>query len=434
MEILLSSLYIIVACLIIRKVRFFSVDGIPRTVFIGLFLVKILSAFALTMIYTYYYTDRITADIFKYFDDAKILYSAARYHTGDYFRMVTGIDTDAAQLKEYFMKCSYWYKKYDHLLYNDNRTIIRFNALVMLFSGGLFFVHNVFMSFLSLIGLTAIYKIFVDFYPHKKHELIVAVFLLPSVLLWTSGALKEGLVVCAFGLFFFSLWNLIHKHYNWYYVVWFIVSFYILTIAKYYVVACALPGVLFLIGKRFLPELRNITILLLVILLCSACLILGALLGGPFDVINTLSLKQNDFVRFAMSLQNVGSLIDTNLLQPSVVDFLKHSPQALVNSLFRPFPWEVHNFMALIPALENIALEILLVWAFVSYLKKKHHVVSRLLGFSFLFVVGLNLLNGLIVPVTGALVRYKVPAMPFLFASLVCVCDFSFLRRRKNIE
>ena len=195
MELFLSSIYIAFFSWLILKLRFFNVKGISPWIFVFIFGIKLLSALALTIIYTYYYTDRSTADIFKYFDDSKVLFSALHKNPIDYFKMVTGIGADSPHLKHYYLDCNYWYKKYNYLMYNDNRTIIRFNAIVLLFSFGKFFVHNVFMSFLSLIGLMAIYKVFVENFASKKVELLVAIFLLPSVLLWTSGTLKEGLVV-----------------------------------------------------------------------------------------------------------------------------------------------------------------------------------------------------------------------------------------------
>jgi len=181
MELFLSSLYIAFFSWLILKLRFFKVESISSWFFVGVFFIKLLSALALTLIYTFYYTDRSTADIFKYFDDSKILFSAIHNNPLDYLKIVTGFDSDAPQLKPYYLDCNFWYKKFNYMLYNDNRTIIRFNAIVMLFSFGKFFVHNVFMSFLSFIGLMGIYKVFISKFEDKKWELLLVIFLVPSV-------------------------------------------------------------------------------------------------------------------------------------------------------------------------------------------------------------------------------------------------------------
>ena len=428
MEIFLSSIYAAFFCYLLYKLRFFKIEGVSPFILIGIFLIKLLSALVLTLIYTYYYSDRSTADIFKYFDDAKVLFSALHHHPYDYFRMLTGFDSDSSELKHYYLQCNFWYKEYSHILYNDNRTIIRYNAFVLLFSFGKFFVHNIFTSFLSLIGLMGIFKVFVKYYPNKKYSLLIAIFLLPSVLLWTSGTLKEGIVVFAFGIFFYTLWSMLFNRFMLKYLIVCISAVFILSLAKYYVILCAVPGVIYLIGRRFFPTKSHLFLISTTIVICVVAFIIGRLFGGKFDVITSLTYKQNDFVTFSLSLDKVGSLMDTTLLKPSVIDFAKHCPQGLYKSLFKPFPWDVHNILSILPAFENIVMIVLFVLTVIFYKRKKASI--ELLLFCICFVVCLNTLNGLIVPVFGAIVRYKVPALPFLFASLVCLIDFDAIKKR----
>jgi hypothetical protein len=429
MELFLSSIYIAFFSWLILQLRFFKVEGISPWIFVGIFFIKLLSALVLTLIYTYYYTDRTTADIFKYFDDAKVIFSALHKNPVDYLKMISGIGADSANLKHYYLECNFWYKEFNYMLYNDNRTIIRFNAIIMLFSFGKFFVHNVFMSFLSLIGLMGIYRVFVSQFVSKKWELLVAIFLLPSVLLWTSGTLKEGLVMFAFGLFFYSFWYILNHRFILKHLLICFSMLFILSLAKFYVILCAVPSILFLLIKQFSKFKSSILILLFSFGICFTGLFVGRIIGGSLDVINTLTYKHNDFVTFSLSLDKVGSLMDTSLLKPTLVDFAKHIPDALYKSLFKPFPWDIKNVMSILPAFENSILLLLILLVFI---KRNKPIVSKdLLLFSFCFVLCLNILNGLIVPVFGALVRYKVPALPFLFASLVCIIDFDFLQIKK---
>jgi hypothetical protein len=63
---------------IIQKWRFFRMGNIPVRWFQIAFLLKVLSGIVLGLIYTYYYKDRSTADIWKYFDDGMVMFSALR--------------------------------------------------------------------------------------------------------------------------------------------------------------------------------------------------------------------------------------------------------------------------------------------------------------------------------------------------------------------
>ena len=114
--------------------------------------------------------------------------------------MLLGIGNDTPEFQQYYEQMNYWARKIDSNIYNDSHTIIRFNTIVRFFSLGYYNVHTVFICFLSLIGLTGIYKTFIPYLQDKKRELLFAVFLLPSALFWGSGVLKEGLIFFALGL------------------------------------------------------------------------------------------------------------------------------------------------------------------------------------------------------------------------------------------
>lgn len=426
MEIFLSLIYSALFCYVLYRVPFFRVEGLNKHVVPAVFAVKLLSALALTSIYTFFYTDRSTADIFKYFDDAVVVFEALKHSPVDYFRIVSGIDAGADDLQSYYHRCNYWFKEFDYHLYNDNRTIIRFNALVMLFSFGHFFVHNVFACFVSLAGLVGIFKLFYGCFPGRKWSLVCSVFLLPSVLLWASGVLKESLVLGAFGLFLHYFWQCLHGKPSVSKVLFVLMFAIVLVLLKYYVIACASVGLAYVVALRVGFFRSRALVLLSLLAVCLLTLAVGQLVGGRFDILSTLSLKQNDFISFAQSLGNVGSLIDTQMLRPSLLDFLSKSPEALFNSFLRPLPWETNNILYVLPVVENLLLVVSLLMVVRSVIVNKTLAnVSpsghSLLLFSLLFVFFLNLLNGLTVPVLGALVRYKVPAMPFMFAALACL-------------
>src|ERR1700761_6150156 len=151
---ILSALYILVFCALIFMLPFFKDRTIPRLAFIAVFLLKIAAGFFLTWIYTHYYPDRQTADIFKYYDDAGIMFSSVKdHHYLDYIKMISGIGNDNDYFNQtYYSHMNHWFRHYDFGTYNDNHTIIRFNALVMLFSFNTFGVHTIFMCFICFLG------------------------------------------------------------------------------------------------------------------------------------------------------------------------------------------------------------------------------------------------------------------------------------------
>ncbi|MBK6893687.1 MAG: hypothetical protein IPH00_11230 [Flavobacteriales bacterium] len=181
--ILLTCGYVAAFLFVIRRWRFFEAPGLPKRTICALFLLKVAVGTALWWIYTYHYPDRSTADIYRFFDDGNVLFSALPDHPGDYFRMLFGIGNDNAHFNEhYYAVMNNWHRKYDTGYYNDAHTMIRYSALVRLFSFGVYHVHTVFACFLSLVGLVALYKTFIGFVPEMNRALMAGLFLWPVML------------------------------------------------------------------------------------------------------------------------------------------------------------------------------------------------------------------------------------------------------------
>jgi hypothetical protein len=110
LEIALTLAYTGLFLLVIRRWAFFRIGSIPAIWIQGVFLAKVLSGFVLSMVYTHYYTDRATADIWKYFDDGLVMFSALREQPLDYFRMLFGMMNDSPHFDRYYSEMGHWYR------------------------------------------------------------------------------------------------------------------------------------------------------------------------------------------------------------------------------------------------------------------------------------------------------------------------------------
>jgi hypothetical protein len=115
---------------------------------------------------------------------------------------------------------------------------------------------------------------------------------------------------------------------------------------------------------------------------------------------------------------------DIGRFDASYTGILSKAPVAIVAGLFRPFIWEASGPTLIISALENIFILVLLMIAvfgrgiknFFKQLSSNHYLI-----FSFTFTLILSLMVGLTTANFGALVRYKIPYMPFLITSLLII-------------
>src|SRR6185436_14587113 len=77
---------------------------------------------------------------------------------------------------------------------------IKILSIFDILSFGNYFINVVFYSFITLFGPIAIYRVMKDAFPGKKIAVLLATFLVPSFLYWTSGIHKEGLIFTGIGL------------------------------------------------------------------------------------------------------------------------------------------------------------------------------------------------------------------------------------------
>ena len=241
MEYILTLAYTVVFIIILWKVPFFRAEGLSKKTVSAIFILKILAGICMSLIYTYYYKDRATADIFKYFDDSKVMFDALFKKPLDYLSMMTGIGNDSKYFSDHYYKLmNNWFRVYESNIYNESHTIIRFNAFVRLFSFGYYNVHTVFICFLSLTGLVGLYKTAINSIRNKNKELLFGIFLLPSVLFWGSGVMKEGMLFFAMGMMIYHFARITVK-FNLISLFWIIVTLILMFFTKFYVFIIAVP-------------------------------------------------------------------------------------------------------------------------------------------------------------------------------------------------
>ncbi len=473
MEILLCILWSLLFILLIQRMRFFETKDISRHTISFFFIIKVLAGVALWAVYTFYYTDRSTADIYKYFDDSRVIHSALRHSARDYFNLLFGTGSDR-NLQEYILKMNYWYREFESNIINEDRTMIRFNAVLQLFSFGYFNVHTVFFSFLSLCGLAGIYKTFAPALEGKRRTFAILLFLFPSLLFWCSGVLKESLVLFTAGMLIYHFNKLLSDKKPKSFLFSFLFAC-LLLITKSYMLLVLVPGLLCWLIIHLTGNHFSLLKFALAAGICVTAAFTVHKLGLPERIVTkqkmfvnvanggTHLLSGNKFVYISPEVNNPvtptgekgyarirdgvpyqywfrekpndtltataqadttsywvfysqppsGSRISIAKLDERFTSFLKAAPQAFGNVMLRPYMWEARSPLLIVPALENVFLVVLLALAilFGSYKQSNKAILFFCLS-SFVF---LFLLVGYTTPVMGAIVRYKTPALPFLF-------------------
>ena len=472
---------------LIHKMSFFKTEGITRTQFSLFFIIKIIAGTALWWIYTFYYTNRESSDIYKYFDDSRLIFNELYAHPSNYFRMLFGIADNSDEISKVYAQMNSWYKHYTDTTYTDSRLVIRFNALVALFSFGIYHVHTVFICFLSLIGTTFVYKAFLSLLFNVKRIFALFIFLFPSLLFWSSGVLKEGILFFALGCFVYCLISYSTSANRKKIMVGFVVSISLLLFLKIYVLLSLLPGILVYVWvKRYsknVPLKYFASVVTLLLLFFTTAFLpekynpariickkqtdfINAAKGGiylqkgdslmyfdllqkdslipakenkffyvkagtpyrsweihhRYDTVYVSSSANSDSYKAIMNAEKAGSSIAVNRLEPNAKSILMNAPAAIFNCLFRPLPGEADSALMLMSSAENIFMLLFIILVMV-FRKKKTKIAFNEVYFCLFFILLLSAISGLTTPILGALVRYKIPALLFLFIAGLLVLD-----------
>lgn len=402
----------------IYRWSFFNIHGISRRFLLTAFIVKVIAGLLLTIIYTYHYDIRLEADTFRYFDDSYYLHKAASENPKAYLRMMLGVD-DNKDLMPYLDSMNNWFPAERTTFYNDNRTVIRINALLRWIPFSSYYVHMLIFSFMAFYGLTFIYKAFHKYFAGKKIWLGLILYFTPSIVFWSSGILKEGPLLFAFGIALNLLHKIFTKRAFWQHYILLACCFLFLFHLKFYVGLLLLPaitGYLWILKPKgphpFIKTLINF----------GAYFGLATIwhfINWKWSLFTVLKWKRLDFLGLAKSM-NAKSLISTGNLDDNPISFLQNFSGGFINAVLRPFPWEVYSLVILPNAVENIL--ILLFIAFCVFFGKKHNFPN--IGYFFIiYAFGLLTIIGLVTPIMGSLVRYKTPAIPFLLMFFLLFLD-----------
>ena len=384
------------------------------------FFLRIAMGFGLFLIYSYHYPSRQDADTFKYFDDSKYMYDAFWTNPGDYFKMLFGINCNTEYFNtEYFNNMSNWVRSYDNGLFNDNRLMIRVNAFLRIFSFGNYHVHSIILAFFAFMGSFSLSKLFFEV-SRLKVLTYIAVFLVPSLVFWSSGILKEAVLLAALGFFAYHFYQLFDSNRTWKnYVMLFLMSC-VLIVLKLYVFMAFFPAII--IWMVISKWRRSLWVYLLMYILFIAIATLIGELNPRYDFVNLIVDKQRQFIRLA-DFYPVNSRFDLEVLTYEFWSLLLSSPEAIFNVFTKPWPNELNSILYIPSFIENAVILLLLFTTFV-YRKALKVKEWDFVIFCLSFCVILYTVIGLTTPITGAIVRYKIPAIPFLIMAVFMLMDF----------
>ena len=414
MGIMLALFYALIIAYCIYRFDFLKPKNIHWEIPAVYFLTKCVVGVGLGIFYLKYYG---AGDTYSYFSDSGHLFAVLFNEPKQFFKIMLGYHLESPDTARNVASLHMWVDNGFDEYYNDAKTLVKLNTFFRFLSFGYYEVHVVFMAFLAYVGLILLYRVFLEeIIPNNKWSWIIAllVFTIPSHFIWSSGLMKEPLILFVFALLMYITY-LSTEQMRVRYIIYFVSIVVLFCFVKIYLLLIMLPGILGIYLFRFKKPLKQIIfIVLFYAITASIVLFLGSCYPS-FDLPALMFGKQLNTYRFAVFM-NAGSLVQPISFAPNVSSFLKHFPEASWYAFFHPtlselkewwfFPFSVESWIIIFFFILNIVLD-----------KGKSYFTSSFCVLSLFIAVMLLALVGFTNPVLGNIVRYRMIAMLILILS-----------------
>jgi hypothetical protein len=400
--------------------------------------VKIVGTLATTVIYWYYYG---TGDSIYYF-------MRTQYMRKVFFRdPIEGIGI-------LFMKSN----NMDITNYVHMRTLKAYDAssfivvkLSFLFSFpalGSYIVIALFFSVLCYFGLWRLYLKSVEIFPDvSKKYLAYAVLFIPSVFFWGSGLFKDTvtlgfacLVIASFHDVFIKRKNIISG------LFFIILGGYLIGTIKSYILLVMLPSMLIWYLYTIRSNIKSAFLRasltpILIVFSAAGGLVMLQQLSKVFTKFNldNIEKKAEDMQRWHTvrgAQLDESSTYSLGHIEFNALGILKKIPAAVNVTFFRPYIWEVHNPVMMMAAAEALFFLLLTLYLIFRQFKIFSHTIRSepFLMFCLIFAIVFGFSVGLTAYNFGALVRYKIPALPMFGIVLAVVYSRVKMTQAKALE
>ncbi|CAG5084283.1 hypothetical protein [Parvicella tangerina] len=314
--------------------------------------------------------------------------------------------------------------------------VCKLTSPLLILTGSSYFATTILISAITYIPMWLLYRRLLAHFPILLKELALAVIFIPSVAFWGSGIMKDSFTLAGTVLAVYSFDNLLDKKNinikKVGYTILLLMSFLIILWIKPYILNILIPSLGIWIVALSLKNVKNMIFRFIVMPIVLVSGIGGSIfvlqsLGSSMDkfaldkAIDTAQITQEDLKR---EEQYGGNNFDIGELDGSIPNLLSKFPIATFAGLFRPTLLEVSSPVMLLSGLENFFLLGLLV---LTLYKIKFKLIWQLikstpvLAFCFTFSILFAFMLGITTPNFGALVRFKIPLMPFLTAALLII-------------
>lgn len=322
-----------------------------------------------------------------------------------------------------------------HYIYMELNTYMVSRLIVpfLLLSFKSYLLTSILIATVSFFGPWKLYQLFKTLAPDSKTIALASTLFFPSVLFWGSGISKDTITYSSLCYLVYAFYHtIILRKINLTRIFFAIVTIFLIITIKPYIFIVILPGALIWLFFRSIQRIQirfiRLAIIPFIFTLSLAIFAISFTYLGDFlgdyssteKIIEKAIVSQEDLKRDYYG----GNTFDIGKIEPTIIGILSKFPLATFFGFFGPTLIHVNNIVMLFSAIENTVLLYLSLAIFIrrNPLKTLQLISSSpFLVFCLSFSVLLAFAIGLSTPNFGALVRFKIPLVPFFCFLLLTI-------------
>jgi hypothetical protein len=401
--------------------KFFIKEKEVRKRFFQGYLIKILSGLSFIGVYGVFYGG--WGDSYRYYMSSSEIVNVFLDSPINYLKVIfTPTDSLPIDIQVIFSE----------ILYLNSAEELLFSKIISLFaimSFNNYLVITMFFSLIAFVSSWKVYRLLNRLFINAEKYIFFGLFLVPSLFFWGGCVLKDGFIFSILCFFISILLRVyIEKKVGIASILWLFPILYLMLNIKAYVIISFVPALLIGLSVTRTNKIKNFFFRKLVGILLISSMIISSLflslyVGQQSEKYDLSGLESRIKGFHGWHAYLGGSTYDLGEIEFTFMGIVKKIPSSLNVTFFRPYLWEVHNIVMLTSALESmfyifLAFKYVLIKdKFFFWLRtvKNNPILITMLVFCIIFgfSVGFTSYN------FGALVRYKIPCLPFFYLLLV---------------
>lgn len=410
---LLFLFYLIGICWLITRIPFFKNTGLTRGNVTVLFLIRVVVS---TLVCYSIINFSVPADTLTFqrfgIEEYHLLLSNPKEYLLNSFTQY-----DSNSYSRFFeVSNSFW---------NDLRStiIIKMLSIMNIFSGENLYINTLFFNFIVFFGVVALYKVAKKVFTQPKWGLIFCIFILPSALIFSSNIHREGLILLSLSFIVYHMYfGLNEPHFAKKRMLYIVINLLFILLLRNFLFPILLASLASWVLAHKRPK-YSLAIFSSIFAFCIFCFFLTSFISPKIDLPRYVVERQEKFIEISDS---ANSSVEIPQLQNSVKSFISLTPEAIGNAFTRPYLTDFINGFYIPFSIEIFVYGLL--FLLLIFFRKKNIKVPPITYFFIFLSCSILIITGYIVPIIGAIIRYRSIYLILLLLPVISYTDWEKLR------